>query len=241
MCLRLLYLIISRLFGWMRLSRRDESWKSAEILLLRHQFTVLQRQQSARPNTTWADRALIALLLEVIPKRRRSGVPLIVMPEIVLRWRRDIIRRRWAAKSRHKRPGRPATHRNISASVLRLAEENPSYVEPEVMWSSLREPSTSRCEPGDTSQDGCRGVHMTFGRSKVFEPLDDVLAGMPAALAVVNGNGRRAAFDRLAFRGHVDLRGEASRWPRTYVKLGRPRRHAALDASARLHIISDST
>jgi putative transposase len=43
MCLRLLYLIITRLFAWMRLSRRDESRKSAEILLLRHQLTVLQR------------------------------------------------------------------------------------------------------------------------------------------------------------------------------------------------------
>ena len=127
MCLRLLYLIISRLFGWLRLSRREESWKSAEILLLRHQLTVLQRQQTARPNTTWADRALIALLLEVIAKRRRSGLRLIVTPQTVLRWRRDIIGRRWAAKSRHKRPGRPATHRNISASVLRLAKENPSW------------------------------------------------------------------------------------------------------------------
>jgi putative transposase len=109
MCLRLLCLIVSRLFGWMRLSRRKESWKSAEILLLRHQLTVLQRQQTVQPNTTWADRALIALLLEVIPKRRRSGVRLIVMPETVLRWRRDIIGRRWPAKSRHERPGRPAT------------------------------------------------------------------------------------------------------------------------------------
>ena len=114
MCLRLLYLIIRRLFGWLQLSRRERSWKSAENLLLRHQITVLQRQQTARPNTTWADRALIALLREVIPKRR-SGLRLIVTPETVLRWRRDIIRRRWSAKSRHRRPRRPATHRNISA------------------------------------------------------------------------------------------------------------------------------
>jgi putative transposase len=75
-CLRLVYLMITRLFAWLRLSRRDASWKSAEILLLRHQLTVLQCQVDARPNTSWADRALIAALLEVIPRSRRAGLRL---------------------------------------------------------------------------------------------------------------------------------------------------------------------
>jgi len=125
--LRLVFLTVGRMFGWLRLSRRAESWKTAEILLLRHQLTVLQRQAAARPKTTWADRALIALLLEIIPKHRGRRLHLIVTPETVLRWHRDIVARRWAAKSRHKHPGRPRTHRNITASVLRLAKENPSW------------------------------------------------------------------------------------------------------------------
>jgi len=125
--LRLVYLTISRLLGWLRLSRRSESWKSAEILLLRHQLTVLQRQAAARPKMNWSDRALIALLLNVIPKQRRTALRLIVTPQTVLRWHRDILARRWAAKSRHKHPGRPRVHRNITASVLRLAKENPSW------------------------------------------------------------------------------------------------------------------
>jgi len=120
-------LTISQLFGWLRLSRRSESCKTAEVLLLRHQLAVLQRQVNARPKTTWADRAFIALLLDVIPKRRRAGLRLIVTPETILRWHRDIVRRRWADKSRHKRPGRPRAHRNITASVLRLAKENPDW------------------------------------------------------------------------------------------------------------------
>jgi len=124
--LRLVYLTIRRLFGWLRLSRRSESWKSAEILLLRHQLTVLQRQVDARPKMSWADRALIALLFDVIPKRHRGGLRLIVAPQTVLRWHHDIVARRWTAKSRHKHPGRPRTHRNIGASVLRLAKENPT-------------------------------------------------------------------------------------------------------------------
>jgi transposase InsO family protein len=125
--LRLVYLSIIRLFGWLRLSRRSESWKTAEILLLRHQLTVLQRQVEARPKMSWADRALIALLLDVIPKRHRGGLRLIVTPQTVLRWHRDIVRRRWADKSRHKHPGRPRTHHNIGASVLRLAKENSGW------------------------------------------------------------------------------------------------------------------
>lgn len=74
-----------------------------------------------------ADRALIALLHEIVPKRHRAGLRLIVTPETVLRRHRDIFARRWAAKSRHTRPGRPPTHRNIAASVLRLARENPRW------------------------------------------------------------------------------------------------------------------
>jgi putative transposase len=125
--LRLVYLTTSRLFGWLRLSRRSESWKSAEILLLRHQLTVLHRQVEARPKMSWADRALIALLLDVIPKHHRQGLRLVVTPQTVLRWHRDIVARRWAAKSRHKHPGRPRVHRNITTSILRLANENPGW------------------------------------------------------------------------------------------------------------------
>jgi len=127
MCLRLVYLIITRVFSWLRLSRRDEAWKSAEILLLRHQLTVLQRQTPARPKMTWADRALIAALLELIPRRRHASLRLIITPETVLRWRRDVLRRRWAHKSQHKRPGRPATHHHITRLVVRLARENPGW------------------------------------------------------------------------------------------------------------------
>jgi putative transposase len=126
-CLRLVYLIVGRAIAWLRLSRRSESWKSAEILLLRHQLIVLQRQGQVRPKLSWTDRAFIALLIDVIPKHRRGSLRLIVTPQTVLRWHRDLVARRWAAKSRHKHPGRPRTHRSITASVLRLAKENPSW------------------------------------------------------------------------------------------------------------------
>jgi putative transposase len=127
MCLRFVFLLITRLTSWLRLSQREETWKTAEILILRHQLTVLQRRQPRRPKLDWADRALLATLLAVIPKARRHGLRLLVTPDTIIRWHRDIIRRRWAARSIRGKTGRPATRRNIRALVLRLARENPGW------------------------------------------------------------------------------------------------------------------
>jgi hypothetical protein len=77
---------------------------------------------------TGPDRALLATLLAVIPKARRRGLHLLVTPDTILRWHRDIVRRRWAARSIRGKTGRPATRRKIRALVLRLARENPGYV-----------------------------------------------------------------------------------------------------------------
>jgi hypothetical protein len=107
--------------SWPRLSRREEAWETAEILILRHQLTVLQRQPWHRPRLNWADRALLATLLGVIPTARRHGLRLLVTPGTIVRWRRDIVRRHWAARSMRGRTGRPAIRRNIRALVLRLA------------------------------------------------------------------------------------------------------------------------
>ncbi|PZS37426.1 MAG: integrase, partial [Pseudonocardiales bacterium] len=54
MCLRFVFLLITRLAVWLRLSRREETWKTAEILILRHQLAVLQRHQPCRPKLNWA-------------------------------------------------------------------------------------------------------------------------------------------------------------------------------------------
>ena len=63
----------------------------------------------------------------MIPKARRRGLRLLVTPDTIVRWRRDIVRRRWAARSIRGKAGGPATRRNIRALVLRLARENPDW------------------------------------------------------------------------------------------------------------------
>jgi putative transposase len=127
MCLRFVFLLATRLAAWLRLSRREETWKTTEILILRHQLAVLQRRQPRRPKLNWADRALLAALLGVIPKARRHGLRLLVTPDTIVRWHRDIVRRRQAARSMRGRTGRAATRRNIRALALRLARENPEW------------------------------------------------------------------------------------------------------------------
>src|SRR6266571_4061643 len=127
MCLRFVFLLIMRVTSWLRLSRREDTWKTAEILILRHQVAILQRHQVRRPKLTWADRALLATLFGVIPGARRQRLRLLVTPDTIMRWHRDIVRRRWAARSMRGRTGRQATRRNIRALVLRLAWENPKW------------------------------------------------------------------------------------------------------------------
>jgi putative transposase len=127
MCLRFVFLLVTRMVSWLRLSQREQTWKTAEILLLRHQLAVLQRRQPRRPDLDWADRALLAALLSVIPKVRRHRLRLLVTPDTIVRWHRDIVRRHWAAKSTRGKTGRPATRRSIRALVLRLARENPEW------------------------------------------------------------------------------------------------------------------
>ena len=80
-----MFLLITRAAAGLRLSRRDEAWKTAEILMLRHQLTVLQRRQPRRSKPNWADRALLATLLGVLPKARRQGLRLLVTPDTIVR------------------------------------------------------------------------------------------------------------------------------------------------------------
>ena len=75
MCLRFVFLLITRVAAWLRLSQREDAWKTAEILILRHHLTVLQRRQPRRPRLNWADRALLAALLGVMPKHATAAWP----------------------------------------------------------------------------------------------------------------------------------------------------------------------
>jgi hypothetical protein len=89
---------------------------------------VLERQLGkARPRFSPVDRAFLAALLHRLPRDMLGRFRLLIRPETVLRWHRDLLARRHAARSRPGRPGRPCTVRSIRQLVLRLAQENPCW------------------------------------------------------------------------------------------------------------------
>ena len=121
----LTFLLITRVAAGLRLSRREEMWKTAEILILRHQIAVLQRRQPRRPKLNWADRALLATLLGVIPKARHQGLRAAGHPghdpALAPRHRPPPL-----GREVHARQAWPAvTRRNVRALVLRLARGTP--------------------------------------------------------------------------------------------------------------------
>jgi transposase len=126
--LRLAYLGVANVFALLRLLPRSDHDKDAEILVLRHQIAVLQRQLAdQRIRFQPADRALLAALLHPLPRPTLQRLRLLVHPDTVLRWHRDLIARRHATASRPRRSGRPRTLRSIRALALRLARENSSW------------------------------------------------------------------------------------------------------------------
>src|SRR5712691_7212578 len=126
--LKLIFLVVTRAVSVLGLSRREGWWKDAEILMLRHQLSVALRERPrAHSRLTWPDRAWLALLAGTLPIERLSAMRLIVTPGTILRWNRDIVRLRWARRSRRGRSGRPPVRRRVRFVVLRLARENESW------------------------------------------------------------------------------------------------------------------
>jgi transposase len=136
--------------------------------MLRHQLAVALRERPRAPaRLTWPDRALLALLAGTLPIDRLAGMRLIVTPATILRWHRDIVRRRWARRSRRGRPGRPPVRREVRSVVLQLARENEAWgyrrvhgelarlgivVAPSTVWQILKDagisPAPRRDGPG---------------------------------------------------------------------------------------------
>ena len=115
----LVYVVACRLFALVLLLARSDRSKELELLVLRHELSILRRQ-ARRPKLTESDRLVLAALSRVLP--RRSWQTFLVTPETLLRWHRRIIARRWTYP--HRRPGRPPVDAAVRHLILRLAREN---------------------------------------------------------------------------------------------------------------------
>jgi putative transposase len=89
MALQFAYLVVLRVFGWLALLARSDRAKDAEILILRHQVAVLQRQVKT-PRLSWADRAVMAALARLLPGGQLGQLRLIVSPRTLLRSLMDL-------------------------------------------------------------------------------------------------------------------------------------------------------
>jgi putative transposase len=119
--LRLLYLVFLRLLNLLLLLGRSSASKDVELLVLRHEVTVLRRANPT-PRLDWADRAVFAALVQRLSPRLRGHR--LVTPGTILRWHRRLVGKKWTYPHRI---GRPPLNEALASLIERLARENQSW------------------------------------------------------------------------------------------------------------------
>jgi hypothetical protein len=120
MLFSLVYFLVGRVLGT---GRRPNEGRESELLVLRHQMKVLQRQVN-RPRLHRLDRLLLGAASRAMPRDRWSSF--LVRPETLLRWHRELVRKKWTYK-RRGHPGRPPIEPEVRDLIVRLGSENPRW------------------------------------------------------------------------------------------------------------------
>jgi putative transposase len=129
----LAYLTLCRSIQLLVLLARGDAAKYLEILVLRHQLTVLRRQ-TPRPRFEPADRAVLAAISRALPRARWSCF--LVQPQTLLRWHRRLVAGAWTYS--HRGTGRPPLDEELQQLIVRLAKENPRWGYQRIKGEMLR-------------------------------------------------------------------------------------------------------
>ena len=141
------------MLGCLKLLARCEASKDAELLVLRHENTVLRRQ-SGRVRYQPADRLWLAALSRLIPRQRWAEV-FAVTPATLLAWLRELVSRKWDYTSR-RHPGRPSTAAVVRKLVIRIATDNPTWGHRRVQGELIKLGPPDRCLYGVADPACCR-------------------------------------------------------------------------------------
>ncbi|MDQ3764786.1 MAG: helix-turn-helix domain-containing protein [Actinomycetota bacterium] len=120
--------------GWLVLLGRSSAVKNIELLVLRHEVAVL-RKTTLKPHLDWADRAVLAALIRLLPNALRGHR--LVTPGTIMRWHRRLVTKKWAYPHR---PGRPSINDALVALIERMAKENETWGYQRILRGSKSRP-----------------------------------------------------------------------------------------------------
>ncbi len=133
----MLWFILGHLFttllAWVSIGRRSTQEKELEILVLRQQVWMLERQLDKPLRPSRIEKLTLAVVtaqLKTVSQRSAAGLRdllLVFQPETVLKWHRELVRRKWTYRTTAKPRGRPRTSQEIETLVVRLAQENADW------------------------------------------------------------------------------------------------------------------
>jgi transposase len=118
----LLYVGLCRILGLIASFRRTESDTDIEIMVLRHQVRILERQLHARVRYRPMDRAILAAFSRLVPRARWRSF--LVTPDTLLRWHREAAKHKWRRWRKQRGPGRPRMNDELVGLIGRLGREN---------------------------------------------------------------------------------------------------------------------
>ena len=126
----LIHLVVTLVWDCLRFSRLSPDDKTLELLLLRQQILILRRHQKRGPSIMRSEKLILLTLVEHfrdfanLQKAQLEQLILIFKPDTLLRWHRQLVKRKWTFNHQHQKVGRPPTEPQVVQLVLQFAREN---------------------------------------------------------------------------------------------------------------------